>query len=211
MAVSAKRDASCTTPSAYDRWRKKVLGGEADRRLTGSNALRYRAHHALAELHEARGRPALALRHYRPTSLLVRAEAADAEREAEIHRLRHVELARLVEQLEEANRQLEQANADKAHLVDELQLRAEELERMAREDSLTGLANRRHMTERLEAEYVRARRFGRDLTAVMVDADHCKGGQRPLLARGRRRGAAAAGPRPGGQLPGRGCGRAVGW
>ena len=110
----------------------------------------------------------------RLTSLLVRAGAADAEREAKIHRSRHVELAKLVEQLEETNRQLEQANADRAHLVDELQLRALELERMAREDSLTGLANRRHMTERLEAEYVRARRFGRDLTAVMVDADHFK-------------------------------------
>ena len=153
-------------------------------RETGSNALRYRAHQTLSELHEARGRPARALRHHRLynrwkekvlggeadrrlTSILIRAEAAQAERDAEIQRLRHVELA-------EAVRRLEEADAEKARLVAELQLRALELERMAREDALTGIANRRHLAERLEAEFVRARRFGRDLTAVMVDADRFK-------------------------------------
>jgi diguanylate cyclase (GGDEF)-like protein len=45
---------------------------------------------------------------------------------------------------------------------------------MAREDPLTGTANRREMTERLQSEVVRARRFERDLTAVMVDADRFK-------------------------------------
>lgn len=153
-------------------------------RETGSNALRYRAHRALSELHERRGHPIRALRHFRLydrwkekvlggeadrrlTSILIRAEAAQAEREAEIHRLRHVELA-------EAVRRLEQADAEKAALVAELQLRAKELDRMAREDPLTGVANRREMTERLEAEVVRARRFERELTAVMVDADRFK-------------------------------------
>ena len=72
-------------------------------RETGSNALRYRSHLALAELHERRGRPGSALRHYRLydqwkekviggeadrrlTSILIRAEAVQAEREAELHR-----------------------------------------------------------------------------------------------------------------------------
>ena len=155
-------------------------------RETGSNALRYRAHHHLAELHEARGRPRLALRHHRlydrrMTTLLVRAEAAEVEREAEIHRLRHVELARLVAELEEANAQLadanarlEQANQEKEELLVQLARRARELDRMARGDALTGVANRRQMSERLVAEYVRALRFERPLAAVMVDADGFK-------------------------------------
>ena len=153
-------------------------------RETGSNALRYRAHEALAELHEARGRHRRALRHHRLydhwkeqvlggeadrrlTSILIRAEAAQAEREAELHRVRHVELA-------EALAKLEEAHAEKARLVAELRLRAVELERMAREDALTGVSNRRHLIERLESEFVRARRFHRDLTAVLVDADRFK-------------------------------------
>ena len=153
-------------------------------RETGSNALRYRSHQALAELHERCGRPVRALRHHRLydhwkemvlggeadrrlTSILIRAEAAQAEREAELHRLRHVELAEVVKRLEEAD-------VEKARLVAELRLRATELERMAREDSLTAVSNRRHLTERLEIEFVRARRFDRDLTAVMMDADRFK-------------------------------------
>ena len=153
-------------------------------RETGSNALRYRSHLALAELHERRGRPGSALRHYRLydqwkekviggeadrrlTSILIRAEAVQAEREAELHRLRHVELAEVVKRLEEAD-------VEKARLVAELRMRATELERMAREDALTGVSNRRHLAERLEIEFVRARRFERDLTAVMVDADRFK-------------------------------------
>lgn len=153
-------------------------------RETGSNALRYRAHRILSELHEARGHPRRALRHFRLydrwketvlggetdrrlNTILIRAEAAQAEREAEIHRLRHVELAQAV-------RQLEQANAEKAALLAELQVRARELDRMARTDALTQVANRREMAERLEAEVVRARRFERDLIAVMVDADRFK-------------------------------------
>ena len=153
-------------------------------RETGSNALRYRSHLALAELHERRGRPGSALRHYRLydqwkdkviggeadrrlTSILIRAEAVQAEREAELHRLRHVELAEVVKRLEEAD-------VEKARLVAELRMRATELERMAREDALTGVSNRRHLAERLEIEFLRARRFERDLTAVMVDADRFK-------------------------------------
>ncbi len=103
----------------------------------------------------------------RLTSILIRAEAAQAEHEAELHRLRHVELA-------EAMRKLEEADAEKARLVAELRLRAVELERMAREDALTRVSNRRYLIERVEAEFVRARRFDRDLTAVMVDADRFK-------------------------------------
>ena len=110
----------------------------------------------------------------RLTAMLMRAETEEAARKAEIHRLRYVELAQAVAQLEEANARLEEANTEKERLLNELKERAQELDRMAREDALTGLANRWEMAERLEAEYVRARRFDRDLTAVMVDADRFK-------------------------------------
>lgn len=48
------------------------------------------------------------------------------------------------------------------------------LDRMAREDGLTGIANRRTLDEGLIVELARARRTGQDLTVVMLDLDHFK-------------------------------------
>ncbi len=44
----------------------------------------------------------------------------------------------------------------------------------ANTDSLTGLYNRRKFTELLEQEIERARRYGRDLSLVMLDIDCLK-------------------------------------
>jgi len=49
-----------------------------------------------------------------------------------------------------------------------------ELERLARTDPLTGLANRRHFMEELESEVERAQRYGRPLSVVLLDLDHFK-------------------------------------
>lgn len=49
-----------------------------------------------------------------------------------------------------------------------------ELERLAREDSLTGLSNHRHFMEVLEREMERAARYRHPLSVVMVDLDHFK-------------------------------------
>lgn len=49
-----------------------------------------------------------------------------------------------------------------------------ELERLAKIDPLTNVLNRRALYERLGAEFRRARRYGRPLTAVMIDIDHFK-------------------------------------
>ncbi|MEE8348836.1 MAG: GGDEF domain-containing protein [Acidobacteriota bacterium] len=50
-----------------------------------------------------------------------------------------------------------------------------ELENEARTDGLTGLANYRYFSERLEEEYTRAKRNDRLLSLVLVDLDHFKG------------------------------------
>jgi len=49
-----------------------------------------------------------------------------------------------------------------------------ELERLSVTDPLTGLANRRHMTEELEREVRRSGRLGRLFTVLMLDVDHFK-------------------------------------
>lgn len=49
-----------------------------------------------------------------------------------------------------------------------------ELERLATTDSLTGLANRRHLFVILEQEVYRAQRYGTTLSLIMFDIDHFK-------------------------------------
>lgn len=60
----------------------------------------------------------------------------------------------------------------KTHL--RLKRMADELRRVATEDALTGLANRRRFDERLAMEWSRARRCGDALALLMIDVDHFK-------------------------------------
>jgi diguanylate cyclase (GGDEF)-like protein len=55
-----------------------------------------------------------------------------------------------------------------------LNTRAEELQRMATTDPLTGLANRRMADQRLQAEAERSARYGHSLTVVAFDVDNFK-------------------------------------
>ena len=89
------------------------------------------------------------------------------ELEAEIYRLKNVELAN-------AYQELHIANEEKSELVAQLRKQAEVLERQTREDSLTGLHNRRYLDDQITQEFSRARRFQRDLTVVMADIDNLK-------------------------------------
>lgn len=50
-----------------------------------------------------------------------------------------------------------------------------ELARLSRTDSLTGIANRRHLDEYLAREIERAARSGEPLSLVLLDMDHFKG------------------------------------
>ncbi len=55
-----------------------------------------------------------------------------------------------------------------------LQVRAEEFERLAMVDSLTGLSNRRVAEERLASEAARSERYGHSLTVISFDLDKFK-------------------------------------
>lgn len=72
----------------------------------------------------------------------------------------HLELKRSRDLLQELTVELGQKNR--------------ELEVLAREDALTGLANRRHFDEMLDAEIKRACRTGQYLSLILCDLDHFK-------------------------------------
>ena len=151
---------------------------------SGSRNHGARAHLSLAELHKSAGRPDLALRHHEAYhaaeraqfndesdrklgTLRVQLEVADAQHEAQLHRLKHVEIAGAHEELKRLHTALLEADAEKNALLARL---AEQ----TRTDALTGLANRRQLDEWLANEVARARRHGHPLAVAMCDLDFFK-------------------------------------
>ena len=59
-------------------------------------------------------------------------------------------------------------------LQDELQLRNQQLDLLSRVDGLTGVYNRRHIDQQLEAAATRADRGGEPFAVLMMDIDHFK-------------------------------------
>jgi diguanylate cyclase (GGDEF)-like protein len=59
-------------------------------------------------------------------------------------------------------------------LVTELVRHAEQFEKLANTDALTGVSNRRHFLSLAEAEWGRLRRYGRPLSFMMLDIDSFK-------------------------------------
>lgn len=86
-------------------------------------------------------------------ALRVGYEVEQTEKEAEIYRLRSVELARM---------------------NDQLQLLTERLERQAKEDPLTSLYNRRHFDTVLEEAYLKSYRYGNPMSVMICDIDNFK-------------------------------------
>jgi diguanylate cyclase (GGDEF)-like protein len=142
------------------------------------------AHDALADLHERTGGSADAVRHLRASReierrllseasdrrlkmLSVRYQVTAAQREADLLRAKQDELAKANARLAALNLDLAASDAQKSRLV-------AELERQTREDSLTGLANRRRLDQRLRDEFDRAARYGRPLAVAIADIDHFK-------------------------------------
>lgn len=66
------------------------------------------------------------------------------------------------------------ADEEKSRLLDRLRQQSEAFERQAREDSLTGLMNRRSFDESLAREFAHAQRSGRPLAVALADLDHFK-------------------------------------
>ena len=58
--------------------------------------------------------------------------------------------------------------------IDESKRLHERLEHLATTDALTEIANRRSFFERTEAEFDRAKRYGRNISLLMIDVDHFK-------------------------------------
>jgi len=141
-------------------------------------------HRALSDLHKRMNQPAEALAHFeryhqlerevfnensdrKLKSLQIAYQTEQAKREAEIHRLRHVELARANDDLQKLNDTLMNADATKTQLL-------AKLERLSQEDSLTGLANRRHFDAHLAEMFARARRDATPLAVALADIDFFK-------------------------------------
>lgn len=142
------------------------------------------AHRALSAILEAQGDAHAALGHLRAAGALdktlfsetagrriqqltARHQMERSRQEAEIARLKNVELASANRDLADLNATLQQLNAEKSELLATVQ-------RLAIEDALTGLYNRRHFDTALRAEFERAQRFGRNLSLAMADLDHFK-------------------------------------
>jgi diguanylate cyclase (GGDEF)-like protein len=87
-------------------------------------------------------------------------------------------LRRLVDQrtsdLREQTERLTVADTEKTTLLGQLREQSEAFERQAREDALTGLANRRSFDELLAREFARAQRSGQPLAVALADLDHFK-------------------------------------
>ncbi len=126
-------------------------------------------------------------------------EEGSASREAEIYRLRNVELKAREEELKRALGEVKTyARREKEYkdmilawnkrLEEQVLRRTRELEKLAISDGLTGLFNRRHIFELLDREIKTARRYGRELSVIMVDIDDFK---RVNDERGHRSGDAA--------------------
>jgi diguanylate cyclase (GGDEF)-like protein len=94
-------------------------------------------------------------------------QVSQTRREAEIHRLKHVELARAYEELRDLNQSLREADKQKTQLL-------AQLEKQNKEDGLTGLFNRRYLDQRLAEEFRRAQRHHHPLSVALADLDFFK-------------------------------------
>lgn len=137
----------------------------------------YELHALLAEACERCGDTPAALGHFknyqrvrqavsdaanavRIRGLMLQFDVEQARQQAEIFRLRNIELARANEELQLLHTQLEERNRL--------------LEQISVEDALTGLQNRRYLALQLGVEVRKALRHDRALCVAMCDLDHFK-------------------------------------
>lgn len=143
----------------------------------GNRKAHTEVHLYLSEVWQHKGQFALALQQHRlyheltaanlkeqlerkTLALLIRFQAEQALQQAEIVRLRNVELV-------SANEALEQANLEKSHLL-------AQLEQMVRTDPLTQIYNRRYLEQQLRYLFERSRTEQWPLSVALIDLDHFK-------------------------------------
>ena len=121
----------------------------------------YRQHHDLErDIHDQTAA-------MKTRSMMTQLEVERAKSEAQIYRLKTIELA-------SANEALERVNSEKSSLVNMLEDQSKLLERQLSEDGLTGLFNRRHIEGLLQHEFMEARVTRRPVSVAMADIDHFK-------------------------------------
>ncbi len=122
-----------------------------------------RAHELLYRIHKSQGRFELALSHHES---LHATKLKTLEQQAQVQS--RILLNKLA--LDDARHQAEQAQRDAV-----LQrMRAEELDRAAHSDALTGLLNRRFLDRQLPLLMAHAKAHAQPLAAAMIDIDHFK-------------------------------------
>jgi diguanylate cyclase (GGDEF)-like protein len=94
--------------------------------------------------------------------------------ELERKSLEIIERKKAEEKLDAALNDLKLALASEKVLLDELDKKNKELTELSITDGLTGLFNHRFIQERLEFEFKRAKRYGGNLSCLMIDIDHFK-------------------------------------
>ncbi|MDI6739882.1 MAG: tetratricopeptide repeat protein [Candidatus Edwardsbacteria bacterium] len=104
-------------------------------------------------------------------NLMVQFEVHRAQHEAEVYRLKNVELARANEELKELNRTLESANQQEKLMQEKLQKQAQALEQMVTEDKQTGLLNRQALDKKLHLELARTNRYKKPFTLAIAEID----------------------------------------
>lgn len=88
-------------------------------------------------------------------------------------RLKHQVEEKTAELQQKAN-SLQAADQEKSLLLDQLHQQTQALAQQARQDGLTGLANRRAFDEVLTKEFARAQRLRQPLAMAFIDIDHFK-------------------------------------
>ena len=84
---------------------------------------------------------------------------------------RHDELGRLASAISHMGEKIASQQTVLREKNEELKKANRELEKLSSTDPLTGLYNRRYLIRLLESEYRRAKRYGHDLSVLLVDAD----------------------------------------
>ena len=140
--------------------------------------------HALAEVHERLGQPALALAALRQWQTLHTQRALQASGARYQAANLQTELLRLKQKLdavdarrrstERARAELEAANQQLTAKIAEVESLQEALKQQATRDFLTGLFNRRHLNDVLPSMLAMARRDRQPLAVVIIDLDRFK-------------------------------------
>jgi diguanylate cyclase (GGDEF)-like protein len=127
-------------------------------------------HLLLSDLHAAKGDLRLAYEHHKS----FHTEKELTYQRDIANRVRVLELSHNLETAKNISEALQEQNEALREEVRLRKLTQAKLEELSRIDPLTGIFNRRHFFELAEREFLRARRYKRPVSAIMIDLDHFK-------------------------------------